>query len=62
MPKDRLQADVEVGQVVNVPMVITSVGGTPQQPTLTGTLLYKSFAGTNASLGPVDAIQVTLEE
>jgi len=62
MPKDRLQADVDVGQIVNIPILITAIGGTQQAPTITGTTQFKGFDGNTDAIGPVDAIQVTLKE
>lgn len=58
MPSDRLQNKVEVGDIVNVPIVITAIGGTTAQPTITGTTQYKGFDGNQDTVGPVDAIQV----
>jgi len=62
MPTDRLQSDIAIGQVVNIPITVTAVGGTATQPTITGTTKHKGFAGTNTSVGPVDAIQVELDQ
>jgi len=61
MPTDRLQSEIAVGQIVNVPIVVTSVGGTTAQPTITGATKHKNFAGSNTSIGPVDAIQVVVD-
>lgn len=58
MPQDRLQNFVIVGSTVNVPIVVTAVGGTPSQPTITGTTKYQGFDGNTDTIGPVDAIQV----
>jgi hypothetical protein len=62
MPTDRLQAEIAVGQIVNVPILITAIGGTNSQPTITGTTQFKGFDGNTDAIGPVDAIQVTLKE
>jgi len=62
MPTDRLQAVVEVGSIVNVPCVITAVGGTTSQPTVTLVTKYKGFDGNTDVIGPVDAIQVVLDQ
>lgn len=61
MPTDRLQSEIAVGQVVNVPIIVTAIGGTSAQPTITGTTKHKNFAGANTSIGPVDAIQVVVD-
>jgi hypothetical protein len=58
MPKDRLQSDFEVGDVVNVPIVVTAIGGTTTEPTVTGTTKYPAFDDNTDTIGPVDAIQV----
>lgn len=58
MPQDRLQTHFEVGDVVNVPIVVTAVGGTTSQPTVTGTTKYEGFNGSTDTVGPLDAIQV----
>ncbi len=52
----------EVGMVVNVPMVVTAVGGTPAAPTVTGTTKYAGFDGNKDTVGPVDAVQVVVDK
>ena len=58
MPDDAVQNKFSVGDIVNVPIRVTAVGGTPSQPTVTGTTEYEGFDGNTDSIGPVDAIQV----
>ena len=58
MPSDAIQGQFSVGDVVNVPITVTSIGGTTSQPTVTGTTKYAGFNGSTDSIGPVDAIQV----
>lgn len=55
---DAIQQQFEIGDVVNVPITVTEIGGTPAQPTVTGTTIYPGFAGSTDSIGPVDAVQV----
>lgn len=55
---DAIQQQFEVGDVVNVPITVTAIGGTPAQPTVTGTTTMSGFDGDTDSIGPVDAIQV----
>ena len=62
MPTDRLQAEINAGDIVNVPCVITAVTGTPQQPTLTLTPQYKDHAGAQTQITGVANIQVTLKQ
>ena len=52
----------EVGDIVNVPMVVTAVGGTAAAPTVTGTTKYAGFDGNKDTVGPVDAIQVQVSK
>ena len=61
MPTDKLQAQIEVGSIVNIPCVVTAVTGTPTQPTLTLTPQYKDFAGAQTAITGVATIQVTLK-
>lgn len=61
MPQDALQSHVAVGDVVNIPMVVTAVGGTTGAPTLTGTTKYVGFDGNTDSI-TVDAKQVILDK
>ena len=57
MPTDRLQSEFAVGDIVNVPCVVTAVtAGT--QPAVTLTTKYVGFAGTTDSVTGIDAIQV----
>ena len=58
MPTDRVQNQFSVGDIVWVPITVTSLGGTTSQPTVTGTTQYVGFDGNNDTIGPVDAIQV----
>lgn len=58
MPTDRIQSNFAVGDVVNVPITVTAIGGTTEEPTVTGTTKYPGFDGNTDSIGPVDAIQV----
>lgn len=62
MPTDRLQAEIAVGSIVNVPCVVTAITGTTPQPTLTLTPQYKDFAGAQTAITGVATIQVTLKE
>ncbi|MET0785165.1 MAG: hypothetical protein ABWY25_00465 [Paenisporosarcina sp.] len=58
MPTDAVQNNIEVGSIVNVRIMITAIGGTTTEPTVTGTTIYEGFDGNADSIGPVDAIQV----
>ena len=54
------QGFIQVGDVVNVQIVVTAVsGGT--QPTITGTTKYKGFDGNTDPI-TVDAIQAIKDE
>jgi hypothetical protein len=54
------QGFIQVGDIINVPVVVTAVsGGT--QPTITGTTKYKGFDGNTDSI-TVDAIQAVKDE
>lgn len=55
---DRIQGQFQVGQVVNIPIVVTAIGGTLAQPTVTGTTKYAGFDGNTDVVTTVDAIQV----
>jgi len=59
---DRIQHQFEVGQIVNIPGVVTAVGGTTTQPTVSITTKYVGFDGNTDNLGPVDAIQVIKDQ
>jgi hypothetical protein len=59
---DRLQHNFEVGQVVNIPIRVTAIGGTTAQPTVTGTTKYAGFDGNTDVITTVDAIQVVLDQ
>lgn len=61
MPTDRLQRQFEVGSLVSVVGVVTAIGGTPAQPTVTISTKYVGFDGNPDTVGPVDSIQVVLE-
>jgi hypothetical protein len=58
MPIDALQKNFEVGDIVLVPIVVTSIGGTSANPTVTGTTKYPGFDAATDSIGPLDCIQV----
>lgn len=58
MPQDLTQNEFEVGDVIFVPIVVTAIGGTTAEPTVTGTTKYPGFNGATDSVGPLDAIQV----
>jgi len=58
MPTEEVQDNIEVGSIVNVRIMITAIGGTTTEPTVTGTTIYEGFDGNADSIGPVDAIQV----
>ena len=55
---DAIQGQFVVGDIVNIPCVVTAVGGTTSQPTLTLTTKYVGFAGTTDEITTVDAKQV----
>ena len=57
MPTDRIQSNFQVGDIVNVPIQVTAIGGTTAAPTVTGTTKYPGFDGNTDSI-TVDAIQV----
>jgi len=51
-----------VGDTVNVPIVVTAIGGTPAAPTVTGNTKYVGFNGVVDVVGPIDAIQVVVNK
>jgi hypothetical protein len=55
---DSIQHQFIVGDIVNVPCVVASTGGTAVKPTVTLTTKYVGFDAATDSLGPIDAIQV----
>lgn len=57
MLTDAIAGQFNVGDVVNVPCVVTAVSGT-SQPSLTLTTKYKGFAGTTDTITGVDSNQV----
>ena len=59
---DAVQNEVEVGSIVNVPCVVTAIGGTTAQPTVTLATKYEGFDGNTDVVGPVDAIQVVTDK
>lgn len=62
MPTERLQSEVTVGSPVYVPCVVTAIGGTTTNPTVTLVTKHKGFDGNTDVVGPVDAIQVVLDQ
>jgi hypothetical protein len=62
MPTDRIQHQFEVGDVVNIPIRVTAVGGTTAAPTVTGTTVYAGFDGNTDTVTTLDAIQVVLDQ
>jgi len=59
---DALQKQVQVGDIVNVPCIVTATGGTSSQPTVSLTTKYKGFDGNTDALSALDAIQVIKDE
>lgn len=57
MPSDAIQHIFTVGDVVNVPCVVSAIGGTPSEPALTLTTVYKGWDGNTDSVS-VDSKQV----
>ena len=51
-----------VGDVVNVPIVVTAIGGTTANPTVTGTTKYDGFDGNTDVVGPIDSVQVLVSK
>lgn len=62
MPVDRIQQVFVVGDVVNVPGVVTSIGGTAAAPTVALTTKYAGFDGNTDSMTGVDAIQCVKDQ
>jgi len=62
MPTDRIQQNFVLGDIVNIPIVVTGIGGTQQAPTVTGTTKYAGFDGNTDSVGPVDSVQVVKDQ
>ena len=58
MPQDLTQDHFEVGDVIFVPVVVTAIGGTTAEPTVTGTTKYPGFDGNTDTIGPLSVIQV----
>jgi hypothetical protein len=59
--KDLIAGQFNVGDVVNVPCVVTAIGGTAAQPALTLTTKYPGFNGSTDSIS-VDAVQVITDK
>lgn len=57
---DRLQKKFGVGSIVNIPMLVTGIGGTSARPTVTGTTKYEGFDSATDEI-TVDAIQVVTD-
>lgn len=55
---DAIQHQFQVGDIVNVPCVVTAVTGTIASPVVTLTTKYAGFDGNTDSIGPIDANQV----
>lgn len=55
---DETANQFNVGDKVNVIIVVTAIGGTPAAPTVTGTTKYAGYDGNTDVIGPVDAVQV----
>ena len=53
-----MQFPFDVGDVVNIPFVVTSIGGTTAKPTVSGTTKYPGFDDATDAVTTVDAIQV----
>lgn len=51
-----------IGDTVNVPIVITAIGGTTANPTVTGTTKYAGFNAATDVVGPLDAVQVVVNK
>lgn len=62
MPTDVLQAQFELGDTVNIPIVITAIGGTTAKPTVTGTSKYPGFDGNTDTITTVDSVQVVKDK
>lgn len=61
MPQDTIQSHFTVGQVINIPVIVTAVGGTTAEPTVTGTTKYVGWDGNTDSI-TVDAKQVIVDK
>ena len=59
---DETANQFNVGDTVLVPIVVTAIGGTPANPTVTGTTKYAGFDGNTDSVGPYDAVQVLVSK
>jgi len=59
---DETANQFNVGDTVNVPIVVTAIGGTTAAPTVTGTTKYAGFDGNKDTVGPVDAVQVRIDK
>ncbi len=57
MPTDRLQSNFQVGDIVNIPCVVTAVTGTTS-PAVSLTTKYPAFDGNTDTISGMDAIQV----
>lgn len=55
--KDNIQGDFEIGDVVNVPCVVTGISGSTQ-PVLTLQTKYPGFNGSTDTVSSLDSIQV----
>lgn len=55
---DAIQHQFQVGDIVNVPCVVTAVTGAAASPVVTLTTKYAGFDGNTDSIGPIDANQV----
>ena len=59
---DAIQSKFEIGQVVNIVGVVTAIGGTTVEPTVTIQTKYAGFDGNKDTVGPVDATQVIVDK
>lgn len=59
---DETANQFNVGDIVNVPMVVTAIAGTTAAPTVTGTTKYAGFDGNKDTVGPLDAVQVQVSK
>jgi len=57
MAKDRIQHDFVVGDIVNIPCVVTAVGA-GASPTVAMTTKYPGFDAATDAVTTLDAIQV----
>lgn len=58
---DNIQGQFEVGAIVNVPCVVTAIGGTSTEPALTLTTKYPGFDGNKDTVS-VDSVQVIIDK